>query len=30
MILFRKAGRGSLIAYGPYLALGAFVSMLLR
>jgi leader peptidase (prepilin peptidase)/N-methyltransferase len=30
MILFNKAGRGSLIAYGPYLALGAFVGMLFR
>jgi leader peptidase (prepilin peptidase)/N-methyltransferase len=30
MVLLHKAGRGSLIAYGPYLALGAFVGMLLR
>jgi leader peptidase (prepilin peptidase)/N-methyltransferase len=30
MLVCRRAGRKSLIAYGPYLALGAFVGMLLR
>jgi leader peptidase (prepilin peptidase) / N-methyltransferase len=30
MLVVRKAGRKSLIAYGPYLALGAFAGMLLR
>jgi leader peptidase (prepilin peptidase)/N-methyltransferase len=30
MLVGRRAGRKSLIAYGPYLALGAFVGMLLR
>ena len=30
LVLARRAGRGSLIAYGPYLALGAFAGMLMR
>lgn len=30
MLLTRRAGRKSLIAYGPYLALGAFAGMLMR
>jgi len=30
MLVMRRAGRGSLIAYGPYLALGAFAGMLMR
>lgn len=29
MLVFRRAGRKTAIAYGPYLALGAFVGMLL-
>jgi leader peptidase (prepilin peptidase) / N-methyltransferase len=29
MLLFRRAGRKTAIAYGPYLALGAFAGMLM-
>jgi leader peptidase (prepilin peptidase)/N-methyltransferase len=30
MMVFRRAGRRTTIAYGPYLALGAFIGMLSR